>query len=368
LFISKTFKKAGAGTLFFQSVVDSLLYSEHYKLQPWVHINDASNRHCYDSSYHGRLGKNYTLQHLTGHITHIRSKDKMKCPSKPFTRPGPPSGHVGIAGTTQNVDIIGNGLWNSYFEPVLPTMCNDEYDLSLCLPPELPIYEMTLEQIIPGMHRCSEFGVRGWPFKGIPEALLPQPTQTIQDWLWTSRERAARIVQKYYKPLPWLVSKIDQANPFEECLAVHIRLTDKGSGRDKKGLEYYQPYIEAYADAMKATDNAKIYIATDDGTVVPTIQQSWSAEISKRIIVQPNVVRSNTTQPTFALLKNDKHRSNTEVLVEMYAMSKCQYFVHGFSGMAEAVVYINPALHHRSVNVDDPNKPTPTEFRNLIDQ
>ena len=52
----------------------------------------------------------------------------------------------------------------------------------------------------------------------------------------------------------------------------------------------------------------------------------------------------------FALLQDNKHFSNIEALIEIYAMSKCQYFVHGYSGMAEAVTYINyPLLHDQSV-------------------
>eukprot|EP00548_Thalassiothrix_antarctica_P006452 CAMPEP_0194148188 /NCGR_PEP_ID=MMETSP0152-20130528/30642_1 /TAXON_ID=1049557 /ORGANISM="Thalassiothrix antarctica, Strain L6-D1" /LENGTH=72 /DNA_ID=CAMNT_0038849551 /DNA_START=26 /DNA_END=241 /DNA_ORIENTATION=+ len=49
-------------------------------------------------------------------------------------------------------------------------------------------------------------------------------------------------------------------------------------------------------------------------------------------------------------------------------MSKCQYFVHGYSGMAEAVTYINyPLLHDQSVNIDDDkNKPTPKQFQKMI--
>jgi hypothetical protein len=33
-------------------------------------------------------------------------------------------------------------------------------------------------------------------------------------------------------------------------------------------------------------------------------------------------------------------------------MTQSRLFVHGFSAMAEAAIFINPALHNRSVNVD----------------
>jgi hypothetical protein len=55
-----------------------------------------------------------------------------------------------------------------------------------------------------------------------------------------------------------------------------------------------------------------------------------------------------------------------ESLVEIHAIAKCSYFVHGFSGMAEAVVYVNPHLHERSVNFDDEGDISPQQFFNLV--
>ena len=36
------------------------------------------------------------------------------------------------------------------------------------------------------------------------------------------------------------------------------------------------------------------------------------------------------------------------------------------SGMAEAVVYINPELHAQSVNIDDEERVTPDEFAQMV--
>ncbi|KAI2492547.1 glycolipid 2-alpha-mannosyltransferase [Fragilaria crotonensis] len=213
----------------------------------------------------------------------------------------------------------------------------------------------------------------------------------MADWLWQHRQRAAPIVRRYFHLQPWLQARVDAANNSTKrrvldnhdyrqqtsCLAVHIRLTDKASGRDKKGLDAYRPYMEAFAKAVTSISKSisssssvmkySIYIATDDATVLPTIQNEWTPRVASRLVYQPNTFRSHDEDlPTFKLLAEDKHRSNTEALVDMYAMSKCEYFVHGYSGMAEAVVYINPKLHSKSVNIDDEERMTPSQFERMV--
>lgn len=307
MWISRVIRKAGAGTLFFQSIVDSLIYAEKYNLLPWVWINDDENKPCYDPEVHG-AGPKTTFTHLTGEIEELVGKGKMACKTK--KRPGPPDFlHLEVAGHT----VIGNGMWQSYFQPVSSAQAFADPSCA-----SKPVFELSRSQVMPDMHRCSELAVRGWAFKGIPDALLPND-MPMSDWLWNHRRRASSIVSKYFTPLPWLQDKIDAANVGGKCLAAHIRLTDKGSGRDKKGLEAYRPYIEAYASATEGA----IYIATDDGTVLDTIRDTWSKDVSSRIKFQDGASRSSEENvPTFELLAEDKHRSNWEALVEIYSMAK----------------------------------------------
>ena len=312
MWISRVIRKAGAGTLFFQSIVDSLIYAEKYNLKPWIWINDDENKPCYDPKVHG-VGPNVTYSHLTGLIDELVGEGKMACKTKHGTRPGPPDYlHLEMADHT----VVGNGMWQSYFHPV--SSVQPFADPSCA---SKPVFELSRSQVMPDMHRCSELAVRGWAFKGIPDALLPND-MPMSDWLWDHRRRASSIVSKYFIPLPWLREKIDASNPVVggKCLAAHIRLTDKASGRDKKGLETYRPYIESYASA---TESGAIYIATDDGTVLDTIRETWSKDVSSRIISLDGAFRSTEENvPTFALLAEDKHRSNTEALIEIYSMAK----------------------------------------------
>ena len=356
LFISHVIRKAGAGTLFFQSLVDSLLYAELYNLYPFLWVNDDKNQPCYDPNVHG-VGPNITFQHLTGPITNLIGEGDMVCHTKSNTRPGPPDFENLVM---KDYTLVGNGLWQSYFRPI----SQQGFPFEAC--PNHPIFEMTNSQVMPDMHRCSEFAVRGWTFFGIPDRLLPQEgQQSMQDWLWeNNRKHASRIVERYYRPQQWLQRKIQDANPVQDkqCLAMHVRLTDKASGRDKKGLEAYLPYAEAFS---KAAPKTPIYVATDDSRVIQQLRGALPS--STPILSQNGVLRSSSNVPTFKLLAEDKHRSNTEALVEIYAMAKCGFFVHGFSGMAEAVVYIEPFLHKRSVNIDDPDEPvSPINFEMMV--
>jgi len=58
--------------------------------------------------------------------------------------------------------------------------------------------------------------------------------------------------------------------------------------------------------------------------------------------VQGQAIRSSGTSSIFRAFQNETHRTNTEGIVDIYSMSRCDFFVHGFSDMAKATVYIHP--------------------------
>lgn len=75
---------------------------------------------------------------------------------------------------------------------------------------------------------------------------------------------------------------------------------------------------------------------------------------SLKISTQPNAIRSSGNSSIFDTFQNQTHRTNAEGLVDIYALSRCDFFIHGYSAMAEAAIYLHPALHNQSVNVDYP--------------
>ena len=212
-----------------------------------------------------------------------------------------------------------------------------------------PLLQLNTRSRFPGMHFCAPWAVRPWPIPSTPVGLKPDAAhQTVHEWLAPMRERGANKVDKYFRPLSWMEELVEKANPTsnKKCLSIHIRLTDKRHGREKKPLHLFQYYAEAYS---KASGGGSIFVATDDGTIFDTIRSNWTIS---ELNYQKNVIRSSGNAAIYSTFQNETHRTNTEGIVDMYAMSRCDFFVHGFSAMAEAAIFINPALHNRSVNVD----------------
>ena len=183
------------------------------------------------------------------------------------------------------------------------------------------------------------------------------------------RDRASRLVDKYIKFRPHLYALAKRANPFKQCIAVHIRHSDKANKRRKIPVKKFLPYVQAFAEEKQKIvkgNNFSVYIATDSHYVMSKIRSDWPSEIVDRIQYQKRAVRSNDTTPVFSL--SSHHTTNTEVLVDIIAMSKCQYLLHGLSAVSEATHYINSDLHKqkRSVNLEIQNHASVDQFRAII--
>lgn len=278
--------------------------------------------------------------------------------------PGPPS--FGDSEET-NITITGHGIWRSYFDPV----SSFDWDDPTCL--NLPVVQLPDDMIV-SLHECDPNSVRSWVYDRVPKSLRPHQGRgsngtpmvrpTVHDWLGLMREKAAAIVKKYYRPLPWLQSRIDSlVRSFGEkdCLAMHIRHTDKGAGRQKIPTQAFLPYAEAYVRA----GGECIFLATDSDKSWSEISRLWPLAVVRRIIVQEGAFRSPSDKPTF--VQKDPSRINTEILTDIYAMSGCSFLLHGFSAVSEAVIYLNPALHNNSVNLDLKEfAATPEEFGRTV--
>lgn len=335
--------QSAVGTMFFIYVVNHLIYAHLHNLQPWIHL--LPNPPCHDPAVHGM--EPHHFQMLTGTkeeeiygtgdsvCTHTRRNSYY--PGTPKTNPNTLK--------LQNITIHGNGVFDTYFKstgfPPKDPSCRKK-----------PLLILNRRSVDPGMHFCAPWSAHPWPHRNIPLTNRPEGQgKTIQQWLQPMRQRASDQVRQYHKPLPWLQYHINKANPSSRCLSMHIRMTDKGNGRRKKPLSVFQAYAEAYA---KASGGNSIYVATDDATVLTAIESEWKIASLR---YQENTIRMNGgSAAIFHQFINETHRTNTEGFVDIYAMSKCDFFVYGFSAMAEATVYVNPELHDRSVNVDAPPK------------
>jgi hypothetical protein len=175
------------------------------------------------------------------------------------------------------------------------------------------------------------------------------------------RRKANDVVERHFQPTEEFVKLSQEANPIieaeESCLALHIRHSDKADRRQTIPLEQFRPYVDAYIHSSLWIGTViVIYVATDSNQVLKDIQATWPNTITTYIRYQGSgdkkVLRSDNTTAVFQLSGNH-HRTNKEVLVDILAMAKCEFMVHGLSAVTEATHYLNLNLHNQSVNLEE---------------
>jgi len=182
------------------------------------------------------------------------------------------------------------------------------------------------------------------------------------------RVKANEIVKKFFKFQPFVVERAHQVNPVNSspppCLAVHLRNVDKeGIHRKKFPPNKFRDYLAAFAQA----GGKDIYIASDSRRSLEYIMEHFPPNVQRMIRTQGSfVVRSSWKWPAHMLEKH--HRVNSEALVDVLAMSKCQLLLHGNSAISEAAIYLNMNLHNQSVNWEDPDRLSPAEFYSMAKQ
>jgi hypothetical protein len=196
-----------AGTaMFFLYIINYLQYAEEHNLLPWVHLDNVSER-IYDAQVHGVAPSRSFPVPSRMKVTHDCGEDQICKPRR--------------VGRPQNITVNGNGVWESYFEPVS--------SFTLDNPCYLP-YLTFSEEDEGRMHYGWLQSVRAWHYI---ESVPPRPKEGhLHEWYGDMRVRGARIVEKYYKPKPWLVAAIEKANPSKKCMSMHVRFTDKSGGRE----------------------------------------------------------------------------------------------------------------------------------------
>lgn len=355
LHISHVGSQAGTGTAFFTSVLNQLLYAEKHNLKPWIHLSDESN-YIYDDEYHGK--KVSTIQSIPDTLT-ISSQRNAGNSSLEY--PGPPVENVQNKKGTKTIVLRGNGIWTSYFQPVSDFVPDGQS----C--PGKPIVSLDKE-MVHNLNSWSPFSSKVWQYDDIPNEAWNPSGSTLKSWLEPMRIKAHEIVKKYFVFHPFLVERAQHVNPVDStsvpCLAVHLRNSDKeGIHRNKFPPNKFRDYLLAFARA----GGKHIYIASDFRPSLEYVMEHFPSPIREMIRTQgPFVVRPSWKWPAHMLEKH--HRVNSEALVDVLAMSKCQLLLHGNSAISEAAIYLNLNLHNQSVNWEDPDKLSVDQFEALAKQ
>ena len=131
------------------------------------------------------------------------------------------------------------------------------------------------------------------------------------------------------------------------------------SGKYRRSVlpEEYVEYIQEFVSA----GGNHIYLGTDSRRFVLHLNNSLPIDIIAMMKTQgENVVRMSKKWAPDTI--DSHHRVNSEVLVDIKAMSMCQLMIHSYSTVPEAVVYLNPELHNSSVNLEYSDRISPKKF------
>eukprot|EP00980_Cylindrotheca_fusiformis_P008768 scaffold1869_cov122-Cylindrotheca_fusiformis.AAC.30 len=341
-----------AGTVFFQFVIGQLIWAEKYNFKPWVYFNNISYI-IYDPLVHGRgAGVNFTM--LGGaNVTYINRPNGQWRDSVP----GPPGNLHALS--PKKFIFTGNGVWENYFEPVSDFVPGDKS----C--ENKPLVTMDLYLVTPGVHGFAEWAPRCWRYQYLPD-YITKPHIPLQEWLEPQRKIANRVLNEYIRFLPYIKNKAEGVNPScalseNSCLGIHIRQSDKAAGRRQIQTDEFLPYVEAFI----GSGGQWVYLATDSVNVVQHIKKNWPAQVQPRIrSMGDDIIRSKDDQAVFDI--GSHHQTNTEILIEILALSKCQFMIHGLSAVTETSIWINVDLHYTSVNLEDPDHLNPNRFGALV--
>jgi len=340
-----------AGTIFFQFVIGQIMWAEKYNFKPWIHFNNISHI-VFDPVIHGnKTGVDFTMQRGMS-ISYVRRPMGHRRDAVP----GPPIGDEKDL-TRYHYHFDGDGVWNNYFEPISDFAPGDKS----C--ENKPLITMDLYLVTPGVHGFSG-APRCWRYDYLPD-YITKPHIPLNDWLAPQRKSAHDVLKRYIRLLPHIEEQVEDVNPNcsieNSCLGLHIRHSDKAAGRRVIETDEFLPYVESFL----AAGGRWVYLATDSEKVVEHIKQKWPRNVLRIVrSMGDNIVRSNDLQAVFDI--DSHHRTNTEILVEISALAKCQFIIHGLSAVTESSIWINIDLHYTSVNLEDPQHMNTDEFQNLV--
>lgn len=367
LLISRVGVKDTAGIAFFNSILNQLLYADMYNLKPLIHLGRDAPL-IYDDEIHSQ-GPELTLEFLDGYGASIQRDEN----NISAIYPGNPE-QRSTGGELKPLQVSGNGIWNSYFYPLSADVRPGDQSCR-----QTPLISLEPALVSPGLSLWCPWCLRTWRYDGVPDHFWKPVGGGLKskDWFGRMRKKGNEVVQKYFRFLPHLERQANRVNPTTDannntipCLAIHFRnIQKKGTHRQLVKAKEFEPYMEAFRRA----GGKDIYLATDSHRVMDLMTSSEEIPDHLQNMIKsqgPYVVRSSggmkNKWPVHALA--DHHRINSEVLVDIAAMSKCHLFLHGYSSTSEAVFYLNPNLHNYSLNMEDPDRMSPDQFQMLADE
>lgn len=386
LHIASSCRATTTSRSFFHTILNQLYYAMKYNLLPFIHLEESSSTTIYDNdiSIYDTYNLSHTKTNMTVSILHGMAVSVVNYQEKnQLLYPGIPGMKEKKLQQT-NITLTGNGIWNMYFEPIIGNyllLSNhddddsntnvNQHDNEDCFS-KLPMIRMDESLIKPGLESYCPWSIRSYRYDSVPDKLWwnhtsGNSTSLLRHWYEPMRRQAHEIVKKFYKFQPYIIQRANDVHPMSynnssKCLGVHIRMNGKdGKYRTKIKADLYGTYMDIY-ERMGGTC---IYLATDSRKAYQYISKNLPQRIINILYSQGQfIVRSSKDIPLHHIEKH--HRVNAEVLVDIVALSKCSFLIHGYSTTSEAAIYINLMLHNHSINIEDPTRMSILDFENII--
>ena len=170
------------------SILNQLVFADKHNLKPWVHLrgNDASNALLYDEKIHGDpdgsvKGGGVVFEMVHGMAVSVARSDADD-PSTVY--PNAPAQRAKERSQKEFTVAPGNGIWDSYFEPVSDFVPGDKSCRSV------PLIEMEEVLVSPGLESYAPWSVRAWQYDKVPDSLWwnSEKGSSLKEWCGFTRD------------------------------------------------------------------------------------------------------------------------------------------------------------------------------------
>jgi len=253
-------------------------------------------------------------------------------------------------------------VWEYYFEPVSDRAVTDAVDADLARLEHCTIWEFTHREVDGYTPPPADPAVIGSiPVRAGTLVSNVFPARVI-DWVWEmARARRLALHRELLTSIrlrPAVAGKLEAFVEREmagrHVLGVHIRGVERARQQmylapgGTVSLEHYQREIDAYLARHPASF---VFCATDTQWVLDALTERHGS----RLLSYPATRLSAAEEPVglhhLPAARHDKGLLGEEVLIECYALARCDFLLHGASGVSLAATLINPGLGHLDVYV-----------------
>lgn len=330
-----------SGTAFFLFTIGMIHWANQHNYLPWIHIDSNYTKPIWDQTVHTTDTEiSFTMKTgmEIGWARDRRDNEDHIFPGRPKFRNN--TGKKSLF--PKQFSAHGTGVWEHYFLPITNFVPGD----ASCK--GKPLVRFDDDHIVPGIHSNAPWAPRAWKYSPAPYIL--REDLDWDEWFEPQRRHAAETSHKYIRFNPMMELRANCALPDRAfSLGMHIRHGDKYLERDVIEPDVFLQYAEAFV----MNGGGSIYLATDSAKVVETVVQDWPKNVALHIVHQPSVLGLTSNDTAAFDIGISSHRTNIEALTDIAALSKCTFFLHSLSAMSEAVLYLNPGLIERSINLED---------------